>query len=329
MFDLLLSVFRAIASPTRKMNLWFLIGFLLFSIFDIYQVYLATRPEMLTHIEIDLPDPLVVQAVNLLGFIFFVGILTIILGRIHIPLSILCYFLSPLYIKAFDVLDSWVYLGQPTPAAFMGIFPCVVILVLAPFWKRFRTIEVMSVAAIFLALVGLVILYHISFVFPSAKAYSEALNTFSEQAVYMDPENLEAFARNEDAFTMRPLEGPLASYSDFLSEAGLAGEGETSDRVSGIMDILETSPVALHSWVISADTFTDYHLMIYDGRSPEMGPRIYAFPTSFLQTQYLYISGGFYLSITVVIYFWTFVAFLLSYAHGKRAKKILIPDTLL
>jgi hypothetical protein len=329
MFETLLSVFRAAAFPSRRVNLCFLLGFLLFSIFDIYQVYQVTRPEMLTHIEIDLPDPLVVKAVGLLGFIFFIGILTIILGRIHIPFSILCYFLSPLYMEVFEVLDNWVYLGQPTPAAFMGAFPCVVILLLAPFWKRFRTIEVMSVASIFIALVGLVILYHISFVYPSARAYSEALNTFPEQAAYMDPENLEAFAKNEKALTILPLEGTLASYSQFLNEAGLAGEGEMSDRVSGVKDILETSPATLHSWIISADTFTDYHLMIYDGRSSDLGPRIYAFPTSFLQTQYLYVSGGFYLSVTVVVYFWTFVAFLLSYAHGKRAKKILIPDTLL
>ena len=244
----------------------------------------------------------------------------LILRRVHLPLALLFFAIAPLAREVLRALDEIPGMTQPSPAFMVATLPVLLVSALMVFRKRFRSLDAIACAFSFYVILVLYMLYHIGFIFPMYAQTNIERQERLDRIVALSPDLVASEMAYLGAREVSDLTPDDAAYLNQMSDMNqdFTFPEESARR------IMQASPVGTHTWTVVGRTFADKRALLYDGRLQREGeaPRLWALPADFAQSQLIIASGGFYLVITIVAYFWTLMALFICHIHGKRVSRL-------
>lgn len=302
--------------PSAKFNKICLSVLLIYAIWSCWQTYLATRVETMQFVQIMLPDPVPKLFLNSFYPIIFISISLIFLKRVHIPLAVVIFAATPILREALRWADEIPGSPQPTLAFTITWVPLAILILVMIAKRRFRSLDAIAVAFSYLVIFSLSIFYHVCFLYPVKEQTNLERTERLERMMLLSPDQLEsemAFYQAKDVSSLSPQDiSYLNSITSMEEKYTFAGESAAK--------ILEERPRSSYYYLVYGRTFVDLRAIVYDGRGDE--PRLWVMPADFSQKQLIIVSGGFYLILVVVCYFWTLMALFLCHIHGARVERI-------
>lgn len=252
--------------------------------------------------------------------IVLISLSLIIMRRVHLPLALAFFLTAPIFREGLRLLDEIPGMVQPSPAVMVATLPLVILSILVVFRKRFRSLDAIAVSFSFYVILALYMLYHVGFLLPMHGQTDVLRQERLDRLVIMSPEALSSEMDYLGAREVSGLDEGDIHYLNAMSDMNqdFTFPGESARR------IMQASPESTHTWTLVGRTFADKRAMVYDGRMQSQGqsPRLWALPANFAQEQLIVATGGFYLMITLVAYFWTLMALFVCHIHGQKVARL-------
>ncbi len=313
-------IIAEIVTPSRRVNQISLVLMTIYAVWACWQMYLETRLEKMQHIQILLPDPAVQIFMDSYVPIFLTALSLIILKRVHIPLVLGFFVISPIVRECLRWLDEIPGMYQPSPSLTVEFAPILILLAYVAFSKRFRSLDAIAVAFSYAMIVFLYLMYHIGFISPMYHQANHDRMARLERVALLTPEQVRAEMSYLGAREVSSLTPDDIAYLNDMSDMNqtFTFPGESAER------IMKAHPESTYSYDLVGRTFVDRRALFYDGRAQANGgkPHLWALPPDFEQTQLIIATGGVYLLMAIAAYFWTLMAVFICYIHGEKAARL-------
>ena len=295
-------------------------GIIALALHACWRIWRETRPGIVDRIQIMLPDPMVAIYLDSFIPIVLVAISLLVLKRVHLPLALGFVLIAPAVREVLRFVDEIPGMGQPSPMILVITLPLLVLTISTLLRPRYRSLDSLAVLFSYWTILILYMLYHLAFIFPAYQLTNAQREMAAADLIAMEPDLLAQRMERLGAIEVSDLGDTDIAYLNDMSDMNIdhTFPGESAERIR------EAAPVIAHSWEVVGRTFVDRRVILYDGRLQPVGqsPRIWALPASFAQEHLTLVAAGFYLTITIVAYFWTIMALFICHIHGARVDRI-------
>lgn len=314
------SIAHHIITGTPRANRWALLGIIWMALHACWRIWQETRPDIVDRIQIMLPDPMVAIYLDSFIPIVLIAISLLALKRVHLPLALGFVLIAPGVRELLRFVDEIPGMGQPSPMILVITLPLLILTASTLLRPRYRSLDALAVLFGYWTILILYMLYHLAFIFPAYQLTNAQRTLAAAELITLEPGALAGRMTQIGAKEVTALGAAEIAYLNDMSDMNIdhTFPGESAQR------ILTEAPVIAHSWEVVGRTFVDRRVILYDGRLQREGqaPRLWALPASFAQEHLTLVAAGFYLTITIVAYFWTIMALFICHIHGARVDRI-------